>query len=356
MNEPRMQQTEFDKALLSSAGILKAVERLRTFCSAVERLAESETLREAATEQLRQLREVDAAVDHVFLHERRDPRTDLAPDAEILRRPSGDVSDFSDRPVFIIGNRRSGTTLVSHLINAGSDIAALPECYVATALTTSDALIQRGVSARRQLGEPFPRYLRRFGQFADGVYLDYARRNGKQRWASKELSAWQKLDRLDAMFDYRARFVYVVRHGLDVAWSCASRFPMRDGMPQSERTGLTLAVFVDEWIANNEATLDFVERNQERSCLVRYEELTREPESSAQRLFRFLEQPWDAKVFERMQKQELSGAGDNKIFRTAGKISSRPASVWHDWPSPLVKQLGRRANSTLVRLGYEPIT
>lgn len=348
-------QENLNRALLSGAAILEAIETLQNFCSSVERESHSRELRDAATDQLRLLRDLNAAADHVFLHEQRDPLTDWPPEAEIRRRPAGNAADFSDRPVFIIGYRRSGTTLLAHLLNAGSEISVLPENFLAGTIVGCDVLLERGMILKKGLQEPFPRYLRRLGQLTDSVYLDYAARYGKKRWASKELFAWRKLDVLDAMFDYRARFVYVIRHGMDVAWSCASRFPMRDGLPPSGRTGLALAAYLDEWLSNNEGTMDFVERNPERSCIVRYEELTEKPEACAQRLYDFVQQPWDDGVFSRMEKQKIARMGDNKFFKNRGKVVPAAAPVWPDWPAALVKQLGRRANPTLTRLGYDPV-
>jgi len=343
-----------NKALMSARAIADAMETLRTFCQEVEHQAKTAALRHAAAEQTQLVRDLNALVDHVFLHEGRDPLVDLPPDAEILRRSSGSPDEFTERPIFLVGSRRSGTTLVLHLINAGLKIAALPESFVGAALTECEALIQSGMQVKRTLDEPFPRYLRRLGQFADAVYLAHAVRSGKRRWASKEGSAWPRLDILDAMFDYRAKFVYVVRHGFDVCWSSATRFPMRDGLPLG-RTGLSVATYLDQWVANNEGTMDFVERNPERSFILRYEDLTAQPELWGRRLFEFVEQEWDEDVFLRMEKQKLSKMGDNKIFRTGGKILNHAAPVWTEWPRALKAQLGRRANPTLVRLGYEPV-
>jgi hypothetical protein len=349
-------QENLTQALLSPAAIAEAIDTLRSFCSSVERDANSRELRNAATEQLRLLGGLAAAADHFFLYEQRDPLIDWPPEAEILRQPTGNAGDLSDRPVFILGCRRSGTTLLSHVLNAGSEISALPENYLVSTIVECKALFDRGVELKQRMQEPFPRFLRRLGQFADSIYLTHAACHGKKRWASKELAAWRKLDVIDAMFDYRARFVYVIRHGLDVAWSCATRFPMRDGLPSTDRTGLAVAAYLNEWIANNEATLDFVERNSERSCIIRYEEFTEKPESRARHLYDFVQQPWDDGVFSRMEKQRFARlAGDNKYFKSRGKVLAAAAPVWRDWPAALVKQLGRQANPTLIRLGYDAI-
>jgi len=343
-----------NRALLSTRAIADAVETLSAFCSTVEQESDSPDLRRAARDRLRLLGDLSALVDYAFLHEGRSPLTDLAPEAEILRRPSGSSEEFSKRPIFLLGSRRCGTTLVLHLINAGTEIAALPESFIAAALAQCDVLFQTGLAVKKVLDEPFPRYMRRLGQIADRIYLDFAVRNGKRRWASKEGCAWSRLDTLDALFDYRSKFVYVVRHGFDAAWSSATRFPMKDGLPRG-RTGLSVATYLDEWVTWNEATLDFVDRNRGRALVVRYEELTTQPDVWGPRLFEFVEQEWSVDVWSRMQTQRLGQMGDNKIFKTRGKILRPAPPAWSDWPQALKEQLGRRANPTLVRLGYDPV-
>lgn len=44
--------------------------------------------------------------------------------------------------------------------------------------------------------------------------------------------------------------------------------------------------------------------------------------------------------------------GDNKILATGGKILAAE-EPWRKWPKALLKTLGRNANPTLQRLGYE---
>ncbi len=88
-------------------------------------------------------------------------------------------------PIFIIGNRRSGTTLIAYLLNTSEHIAAIPEVFFAGQLAASDQLISAGHGAKTFLKEPFPQFLQRLGHLADDMYADYTRRMGKRRWVSK---------------------------------------------------------------------------------------------------------------------------------------------------------------------------
>jgi hypothetical protein len=189
----------------------------------------------------------------------------------------------------------------------------------------------------------------------DSIYHDYAVRHGKTRWVNKELFVPNKLDLLDAIFDYRAQFVYAVRHGLSVAHSCASRFAMRDGIPSSVSSSLNLEIYLDEWLANNRSTSDFVDRNSDRCFVVRYEEFVAEPIALGERLYAFLGEEWRADILAQMQTNTPMHLGDHKILATGGKIVPPQDPVWKMWPAALVRTLSRKANPMLERLGYEPL-
>lgn len=331
------------------------IEQLVDFSYRVRHGSQDEKLREEAQQYIDILSQLPNTLNYFFVGEGKSDTLVRPPEAEILRNPLRPEEDFSCVPIFIIGNRRSGTTLLSYLLNAADGISALPESFVASDVVSSDRLFQAAHRAMKELDEPFPRFLIRVGHFVDSIYGDYARAQGKKRWVSKEMFIPHKLDLLDAVFDYRARFIYAVRHGLSVAHSCASRFPMRDGLPLNELTGLDLGTYVNEWVANNESTMDFYERNRERCFLLRYEEFTKSPMSVGRKLFEFLQERWDDEfISKRLGEQRLRGMGDNKILVTKGKILAAE-EPWRSWPGGLRITLGRRANPTLERLGYERV-
>lgn len=340
---------------LAPATLAAAIDQLRALSQQVRITPNEDVLRKLTDDQIRIIDDLGAAVDAFFFQEGRDAELDWPPQAEIVRKPAGSIDEFSPEPVFIIGHKRSGTTLLLYLLNCSDGISALPETDLAGEVAQCDKLIQLGTSLKRILAEPFPTYLRRLGQLVDAVYRASAERNGKRRWAAKELVIPHRLDVLDAMFDYRARFVYAIRHGFDVAWSCACRFPMRNAIPLSEDASLGVGVYLNEWIRANELTLDFCERNAERCCLVKYEDLVADPVGWGRTLYEFVGERWQSTVLEQMAEQQLSSfMGDNKIYKTRGRIVPSP-SVWRDWPRALQASLGRRANPTLERLGYDRV-
>ena len=107
---------------------------------------------------------------------------------------------------------------------------------------------------------------------------------------------------------------------------------------------------------NNDATLDFMERNPDRVHFLRYEDFVTRPEESARQIFEFLGETWQPSIIEDMQKKAHPPLGDNRIYETGGRILSDRIGRWKEWPQALLRQLERLAGPTMERLGYPPIT
>jgi len=286
---------------------------------------------------------------------------------EIERRPREGMQ-LRSRPTFILGNRRSGTTLLAWLLDSHPHIAAVPEnglCY--SLLIDDDPVERREVREHRiplihaqmtleALGESRGQLFARVAQLVDATFSDFAKRAGKPRWVEKEAFLHHSIDLLDAVFGYHAQYLYIVRHGLDVALSASERFGRRLGTPIVQDGSLNLRNYLLQWIEANEPLMDFYERNEDRCLLIRYEDLVTRPEPEARRIFQFLGEPWSPTLLADMQRQDHHPAlGDNKIILTGGRIDPGRRDRWRSWPPALVRQLGRLANPTLARLGYPPV-
>lgn len=335
-------------------------------------LPDQAALRGEAEANLRTCRAMRQIVQGTFAETERQVVGQLAAEAaqakeEIERRPRPDLQ-LGSRPTFLLGFRRSGTTLLAWLLDSHPNIAIVPENLLSHLLFGERGgrpleLEERPVPLVRacqnlaDLGETRSRFLGRIAQLMDGVFLDYAARLGKKRWVEKELFIPRSLDLLDAVFGYKAQYLYVVRHGLDAAFSASERFGWRQGTPLTRESSHNLRNYLRFWVEDNELFADFYELNQERCLLVRYEELVTRPEPMARRIFEFLGEPWHPTLFEDMQRLDHHGRlGDNKILAMGGaKIDPHRRERWKSWPPALVRQLGRMADPTLVRLGYPPL-
>src|SRR5919112_1006367 len=110
-----------------------------------------------------------------------------------------------DDPRFIVGNDRSGTTMLRLILDRGPDLAIPPESMF---LTDFDDVFEAG--------GPAPADAYRF--IVEAPYAAYAAKHGKPRWADKTPHYVHHIDHLLRVWP-RARFVVLVRDGRDVALS-----------------------------------------------------------------------------------------------------------------------------------------
>jgi len=187
------------------------------------------------------------------------------------------------------------------------------------------------------------------------TYGKYAAEQGKgeARFVSKEIVVWRQLDLLDCMFNYSARFIYIARHGVACGISRSERGD--DDVPIVREHSFNLGHYVSEWVQCNEATMDFCERNSDRCHFIRYEDLVAEPEMVARGILEFLGEPWFDSLFDVMQKSVYELGGDQNIYSTGGRVHAERKDHWRLLPQASLVQLGRIANGTLVRLGYEAL-
>ncbi|HSF42698.1 MAG TPA: sulfotransferase [Thermoanaerobaculia bacterium] len=353
--------------------LMEALSKVEGLLHRVATGGESQAFRAEAGASLQSCRTIRQAVQSTFEEAERQAVGPLAAEAalameEIERRPRQDLQ-LRSRPTFILGHGRSGTTLLGWLLNTHANLAVMPENFLCHLLLDEDAAPRHEIYERpipivrayhdlQNLGEKRSTFLRRIAHLMDGVFSDYAARLGKKRWVDKELFVPRSLDLLDAVFGYTPQYIYIVRHGLDSAFSASERFGWRRGTPITRETSHNLRNYLRLWIDNNELYADFHELNQERCLLVRYEDLVTSPEPVARRIFEFLGEPWQPNIFEDMQRQDHPRfMGDNKILAMGGgKIDPSRRDRWKSWPPPLIRQLGRMADPTLVRLGYPPLT
>src|SRR5262245_59554276 len=111
-------------------------------------------------------------------------------------------------PIFIIGCRRSGASLLRYLLDTHEDIACPPESKFVSALvsflqcpTTLDGLANMGLTKTD--------VTREIGRMVSSIMSGYARRKGKARWADKTPSYHRILDFIDDIFEGQVLYVFM---------------------------------------------------------------------------------------------------------------------------------------------------
>jgi len=225
---------------------------------------------------------------------------------------------MSNRPIFIGGMFKSGTSLLRAMLGQHPNIASGLETYWFD-IPAPNIESERTQERLRQLAEfyEFERseVLSMAASAADSAgflsqLLDtYANRLGKPRWAEKTPGNIQHLDKIiDGWPD--AKIVHIIRDPKDIFASL-----------RQARKWDTIAQFSERWcniFGARERFRETLDLNEDRYLELRYESLVSEPVETTQRLLDFLEERWDASV------AKFSGTQDdfNKVLAVTGKAST----------------------------------
>src|SRR3954451_1832418 len=221
----------------------------------------------------------------------------------------------SDRPIFVVGCPRSGTTLFRTMLSAHRSIAIPPEtrylmgmywrrsqlgdlrqretrAELASAIVDDPATRFRvlGVDAeqiRSEIIDGPPTLGSAFGI----VFRGYARRFDKPRWGDKRPAYYAFMDELDHLFP-DAQFIHLIRDPR----ACVESLKRQEWYPDEA------APCVAAWVhAVRSASKSGRRLGPQRYLEVIYEELVSEPEKVSRQICDFLDEPFD----EQMCKPEL---------------------------------------------------
>ncbi|MFN2568681.1 MAG: sulfotransferase [Candidatus Dormibacteria bacterium] len=183
---------------------------------------------------------------------------------------------------------------------------------------------------------------------------------GKRLLCDKSISTVDCMDVLDRVYP-DARLIFLYRNCLDVVHSALDvcRWSLR-GYGFEEyvlRTpGNLVDGLVDYWVEKTGAMLDWEQRSPQRCLRLRYEDLVREPESSAAAVFGLLGLRWEPGMLTSVfTTPHEPGAGDHAVAFTK-TIEARSLGLGSSIPLDRVSADRRDAmNPLLDTLGYPTV-
>jgi len=270
--------------------------------------------------------------------------------------------------IIVLGTPRSGTTLMRRLLSAHPRIHCPPETHLFAAAgrflraePMADGLSVGVLPGLAYAGVAETDLLDRLRDLTFGLMRRMADRQGKRHWAEKTSQNVFYLDEIARLCGDRCLFVVVVRHGLDVACSIKelvdrSEMVLAEIQPYVARSRRPLEAFAHVWVDTNQALERFMCADEDRTLLVRYEDLLREPVPALGRLFDFLGEPVDpAEVLETFRSRvDAVGLGDWKAVLSPG-LNTESVERWRGLGADTIARLGSIANGELERLGYEAV-
>lgn len=282
---------------------------------------------------------------------------------QVLHVPGLLAGGRLDKPIFIIGAPRSGTSLLFRVLRASSRLAHWPgeahevwEADFHPALTgwASNALIAADAQrpeaerikrsfylvtgGRRRLIDKTPRNALRV-PFIDALFPDarfiYLQRDGRENINSL-INAW----RTPRYRTYRLPEPHAIP-GADPAWW---KFVLYPGW-QKDASGPLEVVCAKQWLTCNDAALEASRSiGLERWVEVRYEQLIEDPEQEVKRLVEFLGLPYEESVKDK--------AGEVKT-KPVNVVTPVQAGKWrHENPQEIASVLPL-IRSTMSEMGYE---
>jgi hypothetical protein len=269
------------------------------------------------------------------------------------------------RPIFVVGCPRSGTTLVQCILSASSHAFSLPETHFFSWVlpvlgrSASDAVSAADLRRAREAFETeaelsFPDRFWADLQGRDALLaldiflavVEHFRPAPEQRVIEKTPRHVLQLDMIGETFP-GALFVNVVRDPIDVASSL-------QGVPfESSRSMLSHA---QRWLESIQAAQSYARRAPGRLHTLVYERLVREPEAQVRALCTFVGLPYEPAMLEEFGREAARNVGRHEDWKrevTSGAILDRKG-VWRTRLTPgqawLVAQATRGARRTY---GYE---
>jgi len=268
-----------------------------------------------------------------------------------------------DRRHLILGFPRSGTTLLSQLLDAHPDISCPPETNLFSAagrfFAEQTAVEGPPIGVLAGLGflgiEPEEIY----GPMREMLFSLHERvANGASCWVEKTATDSFYIDVLEPMLVGHMRFVILLRHPLDVIASNRDLAKtMGATLPElSEATRDPVSPFdgyAHAWVKVTRAIVDFSRRHPDECHVLRYEELLADPESRLDALLDFMKVPTSATecIEEAFRKPRSIGLGDYRVHETDGirppvkdgwrrRLPPAAAARAADIVGPLMEELG----------------
>lgn len=263
--------------------------------------------------------------------------------------PAGEPS-LATRPIFVIGQFRSGTTLVRYLLDSHSRIACPPESDF---LAELQSVVEepRSLVGLESLGFDKEHVRLRLRAFSSYFFESYAQSRGKARWADKSPLYVDHVDFLHWLYP-EAQFVLLHRFPLDQIHSHSrggtfAHEPLQPYVRPDEDLRIAGARY---WSEKANQLLEFEAKHPAETIRIRYEDLCERPEEVLQSLFRFLDEPWEPGV---LKLDEF----DHDHGREAGTVAASKSIAWSgghyaEWPAGVVEAASALTKDVAAQLGY----
>ncbi len=274
-------------------------------------------------------------------------------------------------PIFVVGVRRSGTTLLCLMLNSNSRLHITYESgFLPSFHRDLDSLgdLEDPVNIRKLL-EQFCAQPRNWGPddypnletvienireytlngIFDAFYQEIANKKGKARWGDKTPDFALKVDVLSDMFP-TAKFIHIVRDCRDVILS-------RQKISWYKHDIRTIA---NEWLESVEhAETIGKSLGENRYKMVRYEDLIEDPIKQLKSICLFLEENFEEDMLKFYQEKNnvVPKAEEDRHGNTSKSVMTNHVQLWKkQMPSSDIAIIQSIIEEQLIKTGYDVST
>jgi hypothetical protein len=202
--------------------------------------------------------------------------------------------------------------------------------------------------------------LDRLRELAFGFLREYARRQGKCRWAEKTAFNAFYLDSIERLCADHVHFLCIERHGLDCVCSlqelCETNgVYLKEVHAYIVRYARPLEAFAHLWVDLAHSIHSLAERHAARATLIRYEDLTADPDRTMCNVMQDIGERWEPQwTAAALGRRDHVGLGDWKTYRKAS-VDTSSVGRWQHLPRETLKLLAAIVNPTLAACGYDTV-
>jgi LPS sulfotransferase NodH len=239
-----------------------------------------------------------------------------------------DNNEVCDNPIFVIGTHRSGTSLIRRILDSHPNIACPPESYY-IAHYTSILEDERSINALINYGYTEDEIYKGLRKSASYFHEMYRVSKNKKRWADKTPQYVYHLNTIEKLYKKSCKYVFVIRHPLDVAYSLYKRGWELEGLIIN--TGDRIHDICKYVAESGKLQINFIETFPDNIFRVYYEDLMENPENILNNLCEFIQEPWSDTMLKHHEHKHDFGTEDPVSRGTKGfSISSENWYAWKD--------------------------
>lgn len=275
------------------------------------------------------------------------------------------MTDLPERPFFVVGHPRSGTTLLRFILSSHPRLH-IPEETGFIPFLVNDVNADLSQEQVRHLldrigrlnylwyemVDDVPAFYRslpepKLTHLLDALYHRHIAGHGASRWGDKTPTYVGYLPLLSQIFP-TAQFIHIIRDGRDATLSALDKWPERGRYMDSY-------YLLANWVRNVRAGRENgPPLGPSRYLEVRYETLVEEPQPVLDRILTFLEEEPAPDILDHTRLARKIGPGPQDHVEVQQPISAASVQRWRTGMTPFDQKLANRiAGDLLAELGYE---